>query len=143
MHVAALHRHPGKRLARTRSAGAVGARRTTALLVALLSSCAAPPAGKSDPSLRALHGVKIYTAPDAAMIEHAVVLVRADRIVRVVSRDDPAATRVPSLAPGCEGGVVVAGFQNSHVHFIGRAFEKARFAPAEALSKALTNLLTR
>jgi hypothetical protein len=69
MHVAALHRHPVKRLGRKRSAGSVGAKHTAAMFVALLSSsCAAPPAGISDPSLRALHGVNIYAAPEAAVM---------------------------------------------------------------------------
>jgi imidazolonepropionase-like amidohydrolase len=87
--------------------------------------------------------LKFYSAPDAATIDDAVVLIRAGRIVRVVGRDDPAAKRVSALAPGCDGGVVVAGFQNSHVHFIGPAFERARTAPAEMLSNALTQLLTQ
>ena len=144
MDVAALHRHSVSRLACTRLGAAMNARYAAAVLTVLLSSsCAVPPASTLKPSLRALHGVKVYTAPDAVPIEDAVVLIRADRIVRVLARDDTVAARVPALAPGCEGGVVVAGFQNSHVHFIGRAFENARTASAEPLAKALTQLLTR
>jgi imidazolonepropionase-like amidohydrolase len=114
------------------------------VLVALLSSsCAAPPASTTEQTLRALRGVKVYAAPDATPIDDGVVLLRGQRIVAVVRRGDPAAANVPHLAPQCDGGVLVAGFQNSHVHFIGRAFENARNAPAEPLSQALTQLLAR
>ena len=45
--------------------------------------------------------------------------------------------------PQCQGGVVVAGFQNSHVHFTGDEFVDARHQPAEALNVAMTQMLTR
>jgi len=46
-------------------------------------------------------------------------------------------------APQCNGGVIVAGFQNSHVHLIGDEFRDARHQQAEALDAALTSMLTR
>ena len=45
--------------------------------------------------------------------------------------------------PQCNGGVVVAGFQNSHVHLIGDEFRDARQQRPEVLEAALTNMLTR
>jgi imidazolonepropionase-like amidohydrolase len=45
--------------------------------------------------------------------------------------------------PQCDGGVIVAGFQNSHVHLIGDEFRDARQQRPEALEAALTNMLTR
>jgi imidazolonepropionase-like amidohydrolase len=118
--------------------------RAACFLVAIVvSSCAAGPPIAPEPPLRALRGVKVYPAPDAAPVDDGVVLVRADRIVAVVSALDPRAEHVPALAPGCDAGVIVAGFQNSHVHFIGSAFENAATAPAAPLSSALTRLLTR
>jgi len=43
----------------------------------------------------------------------------------------------------CDGGVVVAGFQNSHVHFTADEFANARHASTAALDTALTRMLTR
>ncbi|MDR7335964.1 amidohydrolase family protein [Roseateles asaccharophilus] len=101
-----------------------------------------PSAGAADAGLRALRGVKLYPAPDAAPIHDGVVLLRDGRIVAVGPRDAEN-TNVPSLAPECEGGVLVAGFQNSHVHLNGPAFAKATGAKAATLEKGLEALLTR
>jgi imidazolonepropionase-like amidohydrolase len=46
-------------------------------------------------------------------------------------------------SPECSGGVVVAGFQNSHVHFTGDEYADAGHQPAEALTRSVTNMLTR
>lgn len=114
--------------------------RTLAAL--LLGSGCAWPALCADAPLRALRGATVYTAPDAPPIAGAVVLLRGDRIVKVAQAEED--TRgVPALAPECDGGVIVAGFQNSHVHFIGDAFAQARTARAPALSEGLEQLLTR
>jgi hypothetical protein len=40
-------------------------------------------------------------------------------------------------------GVVVAGFQNSHVHFTERKFENAAHAPAEQLERDLRAMTSR
>lgn len=102
---------------------------------------AAPAAEPAEPAVRALRGVKLYPSPDSPPIEDGVVLVRGDRIVAVGPRD--AAADVPPLAPACDGGVLVAGFQNSHVHLNGAAFANARTAKASRLEGGLTALLTR
>jgi imidazolonepropionase-like amidohydrolase len=113
------------------------------LVAVLLASCAARPPVATEPPLRALRGVKVIPAPDAAPVDDGVVLVRGDRVVAVVGARDPRAEHVPALAPGCEAGVIVAGFQNSHAHFTGNAFANTATAPADALAHALTRLLTR
>lgn len=95
----------------------------------------------AEPATRALRGVRVYPAPDAKPIDNGVVLVREGRIVDVVSPD--AAARVPALAPACDGGVLVAGFQNSHVHRNGSAFATAKVAKAATLEAGLADLLTR
>jgi imidazolonepropionase-like amidohydrolase len=103
---------------------------------------ASAPAQADDRAVRALRGVKLYPAPDAPPVDDGVVLVREGRIVGVGTRD--AAPRgVAPLAPGCDGGVVVAGFQNSHVHLNGAVFANARTAKAATLQDGLTALLTR
>lgn len=117
--------------------------RLAAALIALLSFVQALlPASAAEPEVRALRGLKVYPAPDAAPIEDGVVLVRGATIV-AVGRGDPRAAPVPALAAACDGGIVVAGFQNSHVHLIGGAFAGAPSAPAPALARGLRDLLTR
>lgn len=112
---------------------------TAALLCCGMASA---PAQADDRAVRALRGVKLYPAPDAPPVDDGVVLVREGRIVGVGTRD--AVPRgVAPLAPGCDGGVVVAGFQNSHVHLNGAVFANARTAKAATLQDGLTALLTR
>ncbi|KQW41136.1 MULTISPECIES: amidohydrolase family protein [unclassified Roseateles] len=96
----------------------------------------------AETAVRALRGVKAYPAPDAPAIDDAEVLVRDGRIVNIGPRD-PALAGVPPLAPGCDGGVLMAGFQNSHVHLNGPAFANAKAAKATTLEGGLTALLTR
>jgi imidazolonepropionase-like amidohydrolase len=89
-----------------------------------------------------LEGAKIYLAPDVTPISGAKVVVAGTKIKAIADHSDvsvPAATK----APECNGGIVVAGFQNSHVHFTGDEFLDAGHQPAEALTGALTQMLTR
>lgn len=118
-------------------------RPTLARLVVALLCCGAlsTSARAAEPATHALRGVRVYTAPDAPPIDGGVALVRNGRIVDIVSRD--AAAGVPPLAPACDGGVLVAGFQNSHVHLNGAAFAHAKTAKASTLEAGLTALLTR
>jgi imidazolonepropionase-like amidohydrolase len=135
------------RIARRSTLDARHCMRPSSLVVVLLlsSACAASPAhaaDSADSEVRALRGVKIYPAPDAAPIDDGVVLIRDGRITAVGKRDE-STDRVPALAAGCDGGVLMAGFQNSHVHFIGSEFANAKTAPAASLAKALTRMLTQ
>jgi imidazolonepropionase-like amidohydrolase len=117
--------------------------RAASLFVLCLACWAArQPACAAEPDVRALRGVRIYPAPDAAPIDDGVVLLRGAQIAGVGRPDEPGG-RVPPLAPGCDGGVIVAGFQNSHVHLNGSVFANAKSAPAASLSKALAQLLTQ
>lgn len=43
----------------------------------------------------------------------------------------------------CAGGVIAAGFQNSHVHFTGEQFNDAGNQAPEALTRRLGEMLTR
>ena len=45
--------------------------------------------------------------------------------------------------PACDGGTVVAGFQNSHVHFTEAKFADAAAKPAAELSAAMDDMLNR
>jgi imidazolonepropionase-like amidohydrolase len=91
---------------------------------------------------QALRGTTVYPAPDAMPIRHGVVLVRDGKIASVGPADKGTEATSP-LAPQCDGGVILAGFQNSHVHLLGSAIANARTRPAAALEEGLTELLTR
>ena len=77
-----------------------------------------PPAATVAPAVdrKLLTGTRLYPAPDEAPIEDAWVYVEDGRIKAVGSKSSPPP---PDAAPmqACSGGVIAAGFQNSHVHF--------------------------
>jgi imidazolonepropionase-like amidohydrolase len=88
----------------------------------------------------ALDAAKIYPAPDVPPTKGKVVIA-GDKIVSVAATNPNAAPAVS--ASRCDGGVVVAGFQNSHVHFTSEEFSDARRRPAAELDTALKRMLTR
>ena len=113
-------------------------RRLTACLLA--TACVALPVRAADaPATATLHGSRVYVSPDAAPIDGGTVRLRGDRIVSVGA----AAADDAPLDPRCDGGVILAGFQNSHVHLIGPEFANAGSRPAAQLQQAVTGLLTR
>jgi imidazolonepropionase-like amidohydrolase len=84
---------------------------------------------------------KIYPAPHAQPLRDGTVLIRDGRIVSVSderSRSIPEGTQHSACR-----GVVVAGFQNSHVHFMGPDFEGANGKTASALQSSIESMLTR
>lgn len=91
--------------------------------------------------VRLLHGQRIYVSPDDKPLEGGVVRLRDGLVVSAGVDSSPDGAR--SLDARCDGGVIVAGFQNSHVHLIGPDFTDARHRPAAQLQHALTELLTR
>ena len=113
-------------------------------LVLLAASAAAgcQPRSLPPPSTLALVGGRVYTAPDAAPIDRAVVLIQAGRIVTVGPLSDtsipPAATRID-----CAGLVIAAGFQNSHVHFTPPGWTVSPAARGDEVTAALQAMLTR
>jgi len=85
---------------------------------------------------------KIYTAPDAAPLLNGMVLVRNGRIVGVA--DERARIAIPegTQTSNCRG-VVVAGFQNSHVHLTENVWANAAKAPQPQLEAGLEAMLTK
>jgi imidazolonepropionase-like amidohydrolase len=84
-----------------------------------------------------LKAARIYVSPDAPPIDDGVVLVEGEKIVAVA----PAANmrmRAGMQVSECSGGVITAGFQNSHVHFMGTSGQST----AE-LSNHLEHMLNR
>jgi imidazolonepropionase-like amidohydrolase len=84
---------------------------------------------------------RIYVGPELPPIDDGWVLVTAGKIEAVGTATDvqPEGVRLDSA---CSGGVVAAGFQNSHVHLSTPAFEQAATRPAAELQGALSQMLT-
>ena len=85
---------------------------------------------------------KIYTAPDVPPLENGNVLVKDGRIASVANERSRIAIPHGTRTSDCRG-VVVAGFQNSHVHFMGPPFGDAAKKPAADLERAVEAMLTR
>jgi imidazolonepropionase-like amidohydrolase len=70
------------------------------------------------------------------------VLLRSGRIASVADERARIAIPAGTQTSDCHG-VVVAGFQNSHVHFIEPRFRDAGKLPAEQLSRDVADMLTK
>lgn len=116
----------------------------TALALALSAAAAAliaaPPAAHA--AELAIVGARVYPSPEAAAIERGTVLVRDGRIAAVGPADQVA---VPAGARRLDaaGGVVVAGFWNSHVHLLDLPLREAASRPAAELAQGLKATFTR
>jgi imidazolonepropionase-like amidohydrolase len=90
----------------------------------------------------AILAAKLYVAPDVPPIGDAAVVFAGGRIIAAGPAEE-IATRGAKRWPACDGGVVTAGFQNSHVHFIEPKFADAATKPADELAAAMTAMLNR
>lgn len=87
----------------------------------------------------AIEHAKVYPAPGAAPLADATVLIHDGRIAAVA--------RHVALPPGttvlpCDGCVVLAGFWNAHVHFIGPQWGDVAHQAPRALERELRRMLT-
>jgi len=103
----------------------------------LLNSADTPPG----PAV-ALVGGTVYTSPGATPVADAVVLISSGTITTVGKRSQ---VKIPKDAQviDCSGKTIVAGFWNSHAHFIEAAWNNAGSAPAAVLEKHMQEMLTR
>jgi imidazolonepropionase-like amidohydrolase len=85
---------------------------------------------------------RLYVSPEAPPIDEAAVLILGGKIAAAGSAKDIPDRGATRLA-ACDGGVVMAGFQNSHVHFIEAKFADAAAKPAAALTAAMDDMLNR
>lgn len=115
--------------------------RTNAILIAttvILAAC-----GERAPEgATVLRAARLYMAPDRPPIDDAAILVVEGRIVAAGPRDE-VATRGAAALSQCDAGTVVAGFQNSHVHFTEPKWEEAAKRSAAELAAGLDSMLTR
>jgi imidazolonepropionase-like amidohydrolase len=99
-------------------------------------------ASSQEPDGLALVGGTIYPAPDSAPVRDGVVLVQGGKITALGPRrtiEVPTGSKVID----CVGMFVVAGFQNSHVHFTPPGWKAESSAPAADLANQLEAMVTR
>ena len=85
---------------------------------------------------------RVYPSPDVAPIDDAVVIMRDGKIVAVAPQPDSLSSDgLPDAQ--CSGGTIVAGFQNSHVHFTEPKWNDAGKQTADELARNLAEMLTR
>ena len=90
----------------------------------------------------ALVGGTIYVSPTADPVVDGAVLIDDGKIAAVGSR---ASVSIPANVQtlDCTGLTILAGFWNSHVHFIERKWAGAATTPAPELAAQLEAMLTR
>ena len=98
--------------------------------------------GRAPEGATVIHAARLYAAPDAPPMDEAAILIVDGRIEAAGPAKDIESRGAGSLG-ACDGGVVVAGFQNSHVHFIEPKFAGAKDKPAAELAAAMTAMLNR
>jgi imidazolonepropionase-like amidohydrolase len=111
-------------------------------LALLCSLGAAVTAAAESPQAWLISAEKIYTAPDAKPLANGSVLMRGGKIASVADERSRIAIPQGTRTSDCRG-VVVAGFQNSHVHLMGPAFDASAGRAAAELQGALESMLTR
>ena len=110
-----------------------------------LALLVASPAARADGDTRqmvALVGGTVYESPAAVPIFDAAVVLADGKIAAVGPRnkvDVPAG----AVVVDCAGGVIVAAFQNSHVHFTEEKWADAEHQDAARLAENLAAMLTR
>jgi imidazolonepropionase-like amidohydrolase len=129
-------------------------------VVALAAGCAGVTPSPADDKLRpatsagsaatrdadaphVLRAARVYPSPDASPIDDALVVWRGHRIVAVGRRSEVAVPPDALSIPGCDGGTLVAGFQNSHVHFIGTPWGTESGNDPAAQARALVDTYTK
>jgi imidazolonepropionase-like amidohydrolase len=90
----------------------------------------------------ALAGGTIYVSPTEPPILNGVLLIEDGKIATVGSKSSVTLPRGVKVLD-CSGLTVMAGFWNSHVHFIQRKWADVSTIPAPELASELQDMLTR
>jgi imidazolonepropionase-like amidohydrolase len=112
-----------------------------AAAVFILSSATVRPLAQTGPTVMALVGGRVIASPEAPPIEEAAILIEGGRITAVGPRER---VTVPAGAKtiDCRNLILLAGFQNSHVHFTEDRWTDAASQPARKLTAQLQFMLT-
>lgn len=92
-----------------------------------------------DPEL-ALVGATVYTSPGVPPITDGVVIIKNGKIV-LVSNEQQLKIPARMTVLDCKGLVLMAGFWNSHVHFIEPKWDHADSLPVAVLNKQLNSMI--
>ena len=112
------------------------------LLVAACTLCVGLLSGPACAESLLIAADRVYPAPDAAPLSNGTILVADGRITSVADERSRIAIPDGTKTSACRG-VVVAGFQNSHVHLLGPLFDGAATQPAPDLERGVESMLTR
>jgi imidazolonepropionase-like amidohydrolase len=87
----------------------------------------------------AVVGAKVYTSPEAQPVVGTTILIHAGKIAAVGKK-----VRVPKGVTSlpCNDCVVLAGFWNTHVHFMEPKWNDAAHQPADKLTRQMQEMLT-
>lgn len=107
------------------------------------AAAAAVPSSDRDDAPYVLYAARVYPAPDAAPIDDALVVWRGRTLVAVGRRGDVAVPPAARRLEGCDGGTLVAGFHNDHVHFIGPPWDAEGARDPSAQARALVDTYTK
>jgi imidazolonepropionase-like amidohydrolase len=116
--------------------------RVFACLASLIAFAAAPATAEPARDAWLISAEKVYTAPDLKPLANGTVLVRDGKIVGVADERSRIAIPEGTRTSECRG-IVMAGFQNSHVHLMGPGFDASAGKTAAELEDALESMLTR
>ncbi|HEY2858336.1 MAG TPA: amidohydrolase family protein [Terracidiphilus sp.] len=108
--------------------------KTAAATLLLLCLCVSAPAQ----DLAITHAT-VYSSPKAPAQKDATVVIRHG-VIAAVGEHVRVPLRIKTLT--CEGCVVLAGFWNSHVHFMEPKWNDAAHLPAETLTRQMSEMLT-
>lgn len=111
--------------------------------VVFLCACsvADPGTARRESDIVALTGGRVISSPDALPIDDAIVIVQGGRI-SAIGPADRVAVPTDARVIDCKDLVIVAGFQNSHVHFAEEKWALASEQPASTLAAQLQAMLT-
>lgn len=114
------------------------------ILLAVAAFCLSSaqfPRAQRQPAVLALVGGTVIPSPEAVAIDDATVVIEGGRIAAVGPRNK---VTIPAGATtiDCRQLVLVAGFQNSHVHFTEAHWTAAASQPAPRLAAHLEAMLT-
>jgi imidazolonepropionase-like amidohydrolase len=121
----------------------IAAMRRAAIMLLAICALSLQACGERAPEGATLiRAARLYAAPDAPAVDDAAVLIVGGRIAAAGPAAEIPAGGAASLGQ-CDGGTLVAGFQNSHVHFTDVKFAGAKDRPAAELAAAMTDMLNR
>ncbi|MFZ0640316.1 MAG: amidohydrolase family protein [Candidatus Acidiferrales bacterium] len=90
----------------------------------------------------ALVGARIYVSPFQEAIKNGVIIIQDGKIVAVGSKGHVRIAQGTGMLD-CSGMFIMAGFQNSHVHFTEPKWNDAAQLPADQLTSQLQAMFTR